>query len=134
MKDNDDDDFGDALPPFGIVPGTDCDDENAAINPEAEEACNGIDDNCDDSLLAGEEDQDSDGHLVCAGDCDDTDGQIHPGAEDLCSDGVDSDCDGEDPECEVEGEGCGCSSTSAGREWLVLLLILGCGIFVSCRR
>jgi hypothetical protein len=114
--------------------GDDCADDNPAVHPGAEEVCNGIDDNCDDIMLEGEEDQDSDGHLVCAGDCDDSDNQIHPGAEDLCADGIDSDCDGEDPECEVAGEGCGCTSATSGW-WLALAaLILFCGSVASRRR
>ncbi len=34
MKDADGDDWGDATPPLGVTPGTDCDDSNAAVNPE----------------------------------------------------------------------------------------------------
>ncbi len=59
--DNDTDTFGDddnpilaALPPVGFVTdNTDCDDTNAAINPNALEACNGIDDNCDGQIDEG---------------------------------------------------------------------------------
>ncbi len=116
--------------------GDDCDDEDAAVSPSAEESCNGKDDDCDGSLLAGEEDQDQDGHLACAGDCDDHNDQIHPGAQDQCGDGIDSDCDGEDPECQVEGEGCGCRSTVGGSGlWLLLILIIARrGSAASCRR
>ena len=50
-------------------------------------------------------DVDGDGHaslLVGGGDCDDRRPWVHPGAEDLPEDGVDADCDGDDPEFSEE--------------------------------
>ncbi len=106
----------------GYVSLEDCDDGDAAVNPGAEERCNGVDDDCDgyvDSddpgLSEGElhyRDRDDDGwgglassdeRRFCdeapegwvaeAGDCDDEDPAIHPGADELCNE-VDDDCDG----------------------------------------
>ncbi|MEC7987325.1 MAG: putative metal-binding motif-containing protein, partial [Myxococcota bacterium] len=31
----------------GIAADSDCDDSNASVNPEAEEVCDGLDNNCD---------------------------------------------------------------------------------------
>ena len=108
----------------------DCDDSDDAVNPEADESCNDIDDDCDglvddedDSLPAQTvyDDLDGDGFgdpdteqtiAVCpteevfeGGDCDDGDPEIHPEAEELC-DGIDNDCDElvDDDDPEVEGE------------------------------
>jgi hypothetical protein len=75
----------------GYLACAECDDSNPAINPGAEEVCDGIDDNCDQVLLEGEVDQDGDGYLACA-ECNDSDPAINPGAEEIC-DGIDNNCD-----------------------------------------
>jgi len=79
--------------------GTDCDDMNGEINPDAIEVCNGLDDNCDGMLDPTIEDGDGDGWARCADlpeamrDCDDMSAMTFPGASELC-DGLDNDCDG----------------------------------------
>ncbi|MFH1468423.1 MAG: MopE-related protein [Pseudomonadota bacterium] len=100
----------------GYLAGDDCDDENDAIHPGADERCNGVDDDCDgvvdedDAVDAATwyTDADADGfgdpaHPVGActapagtsadgTDCDDEDAAIHPGATDLPCTGVAEDC------------------------------------------
>lgn len=103
----------------------DCNDEQAAINPAAPEACNGIDDNCsgaiDEGLTVGRyRDIDGDGHGagalvdVCPGtpgyvessrDCNDNDVMIRPGATERCN-GLDDDCNGA-----IDGFSEACSNT-----------------------
>ena len=94
---------------------SDCDEANAAVHPNADEVCNGIDDNCDGvvdddaldrALVYTDADWDGfgvgDPALTCAtsssalvgGDCDDTDSDVYPGACEHPADGVDTDCDG----------------------------------------
>ena len=92
------------------IGGNDCDDADAAVNPAATEACNGIDDNCDLFVDEGF-DLDGDGHLDTAqcgehgSDCDDADVSVYEGAPELC-DGVDNDCDGAaDEGYDLDGDG-----------------------------
>ena len=60
-RDADEDGFGDAAdsvrayaaPDGYVIDNTDCDDSDDAINPDATEVCNGIDDNCDSEVDEG---------------------------------------------------------------------------------
>jgi hypothetical protein len=123
--DRDGDGFGDPLtttracrqPPDSAQNGEDCDDDNSAVNPAAEEVCNGVDDDCDGAL---DEDDASDaptwyldgdgdgfgnpaistraclqpsGYSATPTDCDDVAPAVNPGATELCN-GIDDDCDG----------------------------------------
>ena len=126
--DSDEDGFGDAdsptesceAPPGLVADDTDCDDESAAVNPDADEVCNDIDDDCDgdvdddDSSLSdastwyGDADGDGyggttfstsaceapTGYVADSSDCDDLDADVSPEGTEVCN-GVDDDCDGD---------------------------------------
>lgn len=105
--------------PYTSSVGTDCDDANPSINPQAKEQCgNGKDDDCDNMI--DEEggigcktyfyDGDKDGYgitndarCLCSsignyqaqkgGDCNDNDTAINPGASEMCGNNKDDDCD-----------------------------------------
>jgi len=77
--------------PVGYVSdNSDCDDNDASVNPGATEvAYNGKDDDCNRATLDDDLDQDS---YPIATDCDDTNAAVSPSATEVCND-VDDDCD-----------------------------------------
>lgn len=100
----------------GFPASADCDDLDAAVNPDAPEVCNDTDDDCDGAIDEGF-DTDGDGFLdadACGTlpgpvDCDDTNAAIHPDALELPGNAVDENCDGSlgncDPVAGPEGLG-----------------------------
>ncbi len=114
--------------PAGFVDhGGDCADDDATVNPEAEEVCDGQDQDCDGEIDEGAstdaptwyEDRDGDGYgdasraaVACqapagfverAGDCDDGEASVNPGATEVCGNGVDDNCNEDITECRWEG-------------------------------
>ena len=112
----------------------DCNDSNADIHPEADEVCDGIDNDCDTAIDLDDDsitgtmtvyaDTDGDGfgdanvtYEVCEStdgwveddtDCNDALGTIHPGAEEVVGDGIDQDCDSQETCYEdLDGDGFG---------------------------
>ena len=81
----------------GFCAPDDCDLSDAAIHPDAEEVCDEADNDCDGGI-DNLGDFDNDGAGICT-DCDDAAPFVFPGAPDDCEDGLDSDCDGVDPDC-----------------------------------
>ena len=86
--------------------GEDCNDDDAAVNPDAtSDTCyDGVDTDCDGW---SDYDCDRDGFdmdLEGGLDCDDDDATINPLASDTPGDGIDSDCDGA-PEFDDDGDG-----------------------------
>ncbi|MFT5584338.1 MAG: hypothetical protein ACI9VR_001923 [Cognaticolwellia sp.] len=145
--DADKDDYGDPetlavsceQPLNYIGRGGDCEDQDETVHPNAEELCDGVDQDCDGVVDNGAletwwPDADGDGTGDPASpiqgceqpdetvdndfDCDDTRADVNELAADVC-DGVDNDCDGEldeDPEllwyADTDGDGAGNSDAS----------------------
>ncbi len=116
-----------AAPEGMVADNTDCDDDDATINPAALEVCDGIDNDCnglvDDGLDSATwyVDADGDGYgddatgvYTCApasgtvdlgGDCDDADIDYHPNADEFCTDPNDYNCDGSVGYADLDGDG-----------------------------
>ena len=102
---------GCVAPPGYETTHDDCDDRNSAIHPGADEACDGIDNDCDgeaDPFDPWYVDLDRDGYgpdaeplcgtpsfpsAAVSGDCDDENAAAHPGVDEICN-GIDDDCEG----------------------------------------
>ena len=111
----------------------DCDDDDAAVNPDAAEVCDGVDNNCDAKvdeddpnldLNSGETfyaDTDGDAYGDANGavqaceaptgtvdngdDCDDANADIHPGATEICDEAdTDEDCSGAADDADATGQ------------------------------
>ena len=118
----------------GWALGDDCDDSDPDANPDADEVCNGIDDDCDGTIDSGAvdalslyPDADGDGFgaldpivtcdpkagIATGTDCDDTNPDVNPAAAcDDPFDGIDNDCDGTPLEIPVAYTVAGSTDTS----------------------
>ncbi|MEZ4475087.1 MAG: MopE-related protein [bacterium] len=104
--DGDNDGFGE-----GCQAGPDCDDGDAAVNPniieDGQTLCgDGVDNDCNGSdTECGERDDDGDGVTDKGGDCDDSDPAVNPNLPEVPYNGKDDDCDPATRDDDVDGDG-----------------------------
>ncbi len=124
-----------------VADDSDCNDADASVNLDADEVCDGHDNDCDglvddaDPDLVGDvdwyPDADADGYgdadatvvISCAPvdgsvnddtDCDDVDPDVNPAAPEVCNNGVDDDCDGGAASCLGSGSLSGADAEFTG--------------------
>lgn len=115
------------MPEGYIEDGSDCNDVEAMVNPDADEYCDMIDNNCDGevdeatALDATDWYSDSDGdgfgnidavtrqcyipenHSANSDDSNDAEAGVNPDADEICFDGLDNNCSGGPDECSYKG-------------------------------
>jgi hypothetical protein len=93
-----------------ISGGDDCNDSDGSIFPNANEICDGQDNDCQNGVPSNEVDNDGDGYVECTidnggwdgvsitggEDCDDTTSNFSPGATEGVGDELDQNCDGQE--------------------------------------
>jgi hypothetical protein len=154
-SDGDGDGFGDAgastvacdAPPGSVADSSDCDDDDAAVSPDATELCNGADDDCDGTVDDGATggtwyaDVDGDsygnpldttdaceqpaGYVADDSDCDDADAGVSPDADEVCN-GLDDNCSGD-----TEDEAGSAAVEDGTGEWTDVTDILAAGTAAS---
>jgi hypothetical protein len=114
----------------GFGPEEDCDDSDAAIHPDADEVCDGLDNDCDGTVdgagaidtTTWYSDVDGDGYgdaadsvqaceqpagrVLSSTDCDDLEAEANPGLAETTCNGVDDDCDAatlDEPDADADG-------------------------------
>jgi formylglycine-generating enzyme required for sulfatase activity len=104
LTDADGDGYDSELAPLG----TDCDDGDAAVHPDAREVCNHRDDDCDgevdDGFLGTFNDTDGDTFLSCY-DCNDENAEINPEHWETPANAADDNCNGLIDEVDADGDG-----------------------------
>lgn len=129
--------IGCEAPKGRVLDNSDCNDEDESINPDAEEVCDEVDNNCDDEVdeascggsSSGDESESSSGPATT--DSDSTTGPVDPTT--AGSSGA-SGTDDTDDSAGADGDGGGCSVSTPSTDATFLLMLLGFGVAPLARR